>query len=78
MQWTLEQRRAACHPISDRFARRQGRQPFTTGEKQPLQLRKRVWCVHYMRGGRGGAYAPPLPNLQTGMPSFRALSAKFS
>jgi hypothetical protein len=28
--------------------------------------------------GGGGAYAPPLPNFQTGMPSFRALSAKFS
>src|ERR1700724_325893 len=26
----------------------------------------------------GGAYAPPLPNFQTGMPSFRALSARFS
>ena len=26
----------------------------------------------------GGAYAPPLPNFQTGMPNFRALSARFS
>jgi hypothetical protein len=26
----------------------------------------------------GGAYAPPLPNFHTGMPSFRALSARFS
>lgn len=26
----------------------------------------------------GGAYAPPLPNFQTGMPSFLALSARFS
>ena len=26
----------------------------------------------------GGAYAPPLPNLQTGMPSFLALSARLS
>jgi hypothetical protein len=43
---TLEQRRAVCHPISDRFARRQGQQPFTIGEKQLPQLRKRVWCVH--------------------------------
>ena len=35
--------------------------------KQPLQLRKRVYCVHYMRGRRSGAYAPPLPNFQTGL-----------
>ena len=26
----------------------------------------------------GGAYAPPFPNFQTGMPSFLALSAKLS
>ena len=26
----------------------------------------------------GGAHAPPLPNFQTGMPSLRALSARFS
>jgi hypothetical protein len=32
MRWTLEQRRAVCHPISALFAKRQGRQPFTTGE----------------------------------------------
>jgi hypothetical protein len=35
--------------------------------KQPLQPRKRVYCVHYMRGRRSGAYAPPLPNFQTGL-----------
>ncbi|MDU6244365.1 MAG: hypothetical protein E6614_36400, partial [Bradyrhizobium sp.] len=28
--------------------------------------------------GRGGAYAPPLPNCQTGIPSLRALSARLS
>jgi hypothetical protein len=28
--------------------------------------------------GYGGTYAPPLSNFQTGMPSFRALSARFS
>jgi hypothetical protein len=26
----------------------------------------------------GGAYAPPLPNFQTGIPSILALSARFS
>jgi hypothetical protein len=77
MRWTLEQRRSGCHPISDFFVRRQGRQPFSTGEVD------RYSCANefnaYIVGEvEGGAYAPPVPNFQTGMPSLRALSARFS
>jgi hypothetical protein len=77
MRWTLEQRPAVCHPISDLFARRQG-QPFTTGESNRYSCASEFNADIICKVGGGGAYAPPLPNFQTGMPSFRALSAMFS
>ena len=64
--------------VTPSLQRGKRRQLFTDRGKQPFQSAEASLGVHYMRRRRGGAYAPPLPNFQTGMPSFRALSARFS
>jgi hypothetical protein len=46
---------------------RQGRAALYDRSKQPLRLRKRVYCVRNMRARRSGAYAPPLPKFRTGL-----------
>jgi hypothetical protein len=55
------------------------RRLFTTGDRYTCANEFDTYIVREVgEVGEVAAYAPPLPNFQTGMPSFRALSARFS
>ena len=66
------------NPYSEVHAvERQRRAKTNVADVAERQLRMRVFrCAIFRTGGNGGAYAPP--NVQTGMPSFLALSARLA